>query len=298
MVFRWVHRYIHKSWDQIFSADGIYSSDCPICRWTEATRVQSTDRRFSYRRPFQRDAMWATPYRSRSHRTAGRRAQNDVCRAPSTGRANPAPKTAPDDFWTWWPFGGNSDAVGCPCASLDAENQMCRSVVRTDNRRQRHGPTRTFDRAPCDRWSITSCAPSRQRGCRSPFSCPGKRRTVAVSVDSRTGPSLAYKWIFPAVDWSIKNWDTFEFSFFKAQKVRLHGNFALTHLTVWIEHPIGYMEIWIGIIIDRCIINGGKLWFRHRFAWLERCLGCVCMLHFGRIVGSLLIEWHRFRSVE
>lgn len=204
MVFQSAHRYIHKNWDQIFLLDGIYFSDCPIYHWTAATPVRSNGPWFLYRMPFRRDAMLAMPYQIHSHRTIEPRERIDVCRALSIGRANPVPRRAPGDFSMWLRFAGSLDAGGCLCVSPAVENQMYRSMVRIDNMRQHHEPTHTFARAPCDRWNIASYAPNHPHDCRNPFSCPNRRRTVAVWVDFRMDPGLAYKWIFPKKKWQRK----------------------------------------------------------------------------------------------
>lgn len=169
MVFRWAHRYIHRNWDQVFLVDGIYSLDCPIYHWTEAIPVRLTVPTFSYRMPFQRDAMLAMPYQSHSHRTVEPRERIDACQVPSIGHASLAPKIVPDDFSKWPRFAGSLDVEGCLYAFPGAENQMYRSMVRIDNMRQHHEPTHTFALVLCGHWNKVSCVPNRQHGYRNLF---------------------------------------------------------------------------------------------------------------------------------
>lgn len=201
-----VHQNIRKNWDQVFSMDDIYSLDCPIGRWIEAIRAQLNGHFVRCRMKFPPVSMSATPYQTHSHRTTAPHAQNDASPVPSTDRANQAPKIAPDDSSMWQRCVGNLDAVEFLCAFLVDENQMCRSIVRTDSRRPHHEPTHTSDLVLYAHWNTVSCAPNRRHDCQNPSSCPNKCQISAELVNFQMDPGSTCIWIYPTKKAMLEFW--------------------------------------------------------------------------------------------
>lgn len=268
-------------------ADGICSSDCPIVRWIEAIRDQTSGHFVRCHTKFLPVSTSAKRCQSHWHRTVERLAQTCACPAQSINRANLEPRTARDVCDLMWRLcAGNLDAVKFPFASLGVENQMCQSISHTDSRRPRRVLKHTFDRVPFHHWSTTSCAPNRQHDFRSLFSCPSKCRISAESVDCRTDPNSMCISIYPEkITWisfeenGINHWFVW-----LSKSVHLSHLEILSHLAKWIEHPISNMEAWIAIS-RRWICGWLRCWIAARLIrfilfdcfvqFVDDCLRCA-----------------------